>query len=353
MTLADTLAWLVDIPSETGREDAIASAVADRLASGRRPLRRRGNTVVVGEPDGRPLLVLVGHLDTVPSQGQGPARIEGGRLHGLGAADMKAGLAVMIHLLEDPALADSPLVGVFYEGEEGPAAGNGLGPALEAWPWLQQAWFAVVLEPSDGEIQVGCNGAMNARVVFRGATAHSARPWLGENAITKAGEWLAEMHRRRPRDVVIDGLVYREVMAVTRATGGMASNIIPGEFTLNLNYRFTPDLSVEEAEARLRAACAVADDVEIVDVAPAGPVDTSHPFVSVLAETTGAALAAKQGWTDVARLGAYGVPAVNFGPGETAQAHQADESVPLDAVEATFDGLRRAILQGARSTDSS
>ena len=355
MNLVDTLAWLVDIPSETGREQAIADAVAERLSGGHRPIRRKGNTLVVGELDERPMLALVGHLDTVPSQGQGPSRIEGGRLHGLGAADMKAGLAVMIHLLEDAAVADADLgvVGVFYEGEEGPAAGNSLGPTLEEWPWLQQAWFAVVLEPSDGEIQVGCNGAMNARVVFRGATAHSARPWLGENAITKAGEWLAEMHRRPAREVVVDGLVYREVMSVTRAAGGIASNIIPGEFTLNLNYRFTPDLSVEEAEARLRAVCAVADEVEIVDVAPAGPVDTSHPFVSVLVEVTGAPLTAKQGWTDVARLGAYGVAAVNFGPGETAQAHQADESVALAAVEDAFTGLRAALLQGARSTVSS
>lgn len=355
MKLVDTLAWLVDIPSETGSERAIADAVGERLTGGLRAVRRRGNSLVVGEPDDRPLLLLAGHLDTVPAQGQGPARVEGGRLHGLGAADMKGGLAVMIHLLEDREVADADLavVGIFYEGEEGPAAGNALGPILEEFTWLRQGWFAVVLEPSDREIQVGCNGAMNARVVFRGATAHSARPWLGENAITKAGEWLAELHRLRPRPVKIDGLVYREVMSVTRAGGGIASNIIPGEFTLNLNYRFTPDLSVEEAEARLRAACAPADEVEIVDLAPAGPVDTSHPFVAALAETTGAHLAAKQGWTDVARFGVYGVPAVNFGPGETAQAHQADESVELASVEDAFAGLRRAILQGARSTVSS
>ena len=130
MNLVDTLAWLVDIPSETGREQAIADAVAERLSGGHRPIRRKGNTLVVGELDERPMLALVGHLDTVPSQGQGPSRIEGGRLHGLGAADMKAGLAVMIHLLEDAAVADADLgvVGVFYEGEEGPAAGNSLAP---------------------------------------------------------------------------------------------------------------------------------------------------------------------------------------------------------------------------------
>ncbi len=356
MSLVDTLAWLVDIPSVTGDEAAIADAVEARLAAGPRPVTRRGNTLVVGDDaDRRRRLLLVGHLDTVPSQGQGPARVEGGRLWGLGAADMKAGLAVMIHLLEDEELLDTEigLVGVFYEGEEGPAAGNSLGPTLEAFPWLTDAWFAVVLEPSDAEVQVGCNGAMNVRVVFRGSSAHSARPWLGENAITKAGSWLARMHRLEPREVDLGGLVYREVMSVTRARGGIATNIIPAEFTLNLNYRFTPDRTIVEAERRVREVCAAADEVEIVDVAPAGPVEVDHPFVRTLVEVSNAPLTAKQGWTDVARLGAYGVPAVNYGPGETARAHQVAESVEVVAVEEAFRRLRAAILHGARSTQSS
>lgn len=347
--LAETLRWLVDVPSETGNEGRICTQVAARLLTtfGEAGVARVGNSVVVGSRRGAPLLLLVGHLDTVPPQGQGPARIADGRLHGLGATDMKGGLAVMIHLLEDPAVRTGPfdVVGVFYEGEEGPAAGNGLESVLGRLEWLKEAEFAVVLEPSDGEIQLGCNGVVNARVGFRGVAAHSARPWWGENAISKAGEWLAAMHRRAPEPVVIDGLEYRAVMSVTMARGGVASNIIPAAFDLNLNYRFTPDLTVEEAIQRLRAVCEEADEVEIVDSAPAGPVRADHPVVERLRAVSGAAPAPKQGWTDVARLGTYGVPAINYGPGETALAHTPAESVSLADLGAVHAALR-AVLVG-------
>ena len=220
---------------------------------------------------------------------------------------------------------------------------NGLGPVLDANPWLTEAEFAVVLEPSDGQIQVGCNGSINATVTFTGSSAHSARPWWGENAITKAGEWLAAMHRREPVLHVVDGLEYREVMSVTTASGGIARNVIPDRFSLNLNYRFTPDRSVEEALQVLSAVCEEADELDVVDIAPAGPVEAAHPFVERLVRESGSELAAKQGWTDVARLGQYGVPAVNFGPGRASEAHQKHEFVALAEIESTFAALRRAL----------
>ena len=342
MTPTETLAWLVDIPSETGDERAICDAVTDRLAH--LPSRRINHSLVVGERTGKPMVLLVGHLDTVPSQGQSPARVEAGRLYGLGAADMKGGVAVMIHLLEDD-LAEGPydMVGVFYEAEEGAAIDNGLEPVLRSEAWLSDAEFAVVLEPCDGEIQVGCNGVVNARVTFSGKSAHSARPWWGENAVSKAGEWLARMHTRPPDPHVIDGLEYREVMSVTRAIGGIANNIIPPEFTLNLNYRFSPRRTVEEAVQCLLDVCDDADEVSIVDSAPAGPVRADHPFVTALAAASGARLAPKQGWTDVARLGVYGIPGVNYGPGSAQQAHQAVEWVDLRDLEATYDALRAVL----------
>ena len=342
-SLTDTATWLVDIPSVTGNETAIVEAIAERL--GGMDEHRIGRSLVVGRPTGGPMVLLVGHLDTVPSQGQGPARIVDGALHGLGAADMKGGLAVMIHLLEAADVVAGPyaVVGVFYEAEEGPMDANGLGPVLDANPWLTDAEFAVVLEPSDSQIQLGCNGSINATVTFTGSSAHSARPWWGENAITKAGDWLATMHRREPELHVVDGLEYREVMSVTTASGGIARNVIPDRFTLNLNYRFTPDRSVEEAIGVLGKACTGADSFEIVDVAPAGPVDASHPFVDRLQRASGAELAAKQGWTDVARLGVYGVPAVNFGPGRASEAHQKDEFVAITEIESTFSALRQTL----------
>lgn len=343
-SLVDTLRWLVDTPSETGKEGRLCTALAARMMAswGEPAVRRVGNSLAVGVRTDRPLLLLVGHIDTVPRQGQGPAELVDGRLVGLGAADMKGGVAVMVHLLEDGQVRAGPfdVVGIFYEGEEGPAAGNGLEPVLRKVEWLAEADFAVVLEPSDGEIQLGCNGLINARVTFLGRAAHSARPWLGENAITKAGEWLAQMHGRAPEPVMVEGLEFREVMSVTKAEGGVASNIIPAEFHLNLNYRFSPLRTEEEAERVLGEVCAAADRVEVVDSAPAGPVVADHPLVERLREATGAPLAAKQGWTDVARLGAYGVAAVNFGPGETALAHRPDESVALEDLERVFEALR-------------
>lgn len=348
-TLADTLAWLVDIPSVTTGEGRIATEIAARLypALGLDGVDRFGNSLIAGRRTGRPLFVLAGHIDTVPSQGQGPARVQEGRLHGLGAADMKSGVAVMLHLLEDPAvtMGSYDVVGIFYAGEEGPSAGNELEQVLNAALWLQDAELAVVLEPSDGEIQVGCNGIINARVSFVGKSAHSARPWLGENAISKAGDFLAGLHRRQPEVVEIGGLVYREVVSATRAQGGIANNIIPPVFELNLNYRFAPTRTVAEAEAALREICAASDQVEVVDAAPAGPVDTDHVLLDKLAAAAGAARTAKQGWTDVARLGARGIQAVNFGPGETTQAHQADESVALSDLDRSFEALR-SILTG-------
>jgi succinyl-diaminopimelate desuccinylase len=348
LDLPATLAWLVDIPSVTGDESQICTELATRLYEtlGRDAVDRIGDSLIAGRRTGRPLLLLVGHLDTVPSQGQQPARIVDGRLHGLGAADMKAGLAVMVHLLEDPevALGRYDPVGVFYAGEEGPSADNQLEEVLQAATWLHQAEFAAVLEPSDGELQVGCNGIINARVAFAGKSAHSARPWLGDNAISKAGEWLATLHRLGPNPVDLGGMIYREVISVTRASGGIANNIIPPRFELNLNFRFAPNRSIEEAEALLRRACEEVDEFEVIDSAPAGPVRVDAPFLNELARVSGVARTAKQGWTDVARLGTYGVVGVNYGPGETAQAHQADESVALTDLETVFANLKAAII---------
>lgn len=346
-TLGETLTWLVDIPSVTGDEGRICTAIATRLypSLGRDAVVRFSDSLIVGRRTGRPLLVLAGHLDTVPSQGQDPARVAGGRLHGLGAADMKGGLAVMIHLLEDPGIQAGPydVFGIFYAGEEGPSSGNQLEEVLTRAAWVSQAEFAVVLEPSDGELQIGCNGIINATVSFEGRSAHSARPWLGENAVTKAGEWMTRLHQLEPAEVDIDGMVYREVISVTRASGGIANNIIPPRFDLNVNYRFPPTRSLKEAEAYLAEVCSEADGFVITDSAPSGPVRVDTPFMTNLAKVSGAPRAAKQGWTDVARFGVYGVPAVNYGPGEAARAHQVAESVALADLETVFQNLHSVL----------
>jgi succinyl-diaminopimelate desuccinylase len=190
-------------------------------------------------------------------------------------------------------------------------------------------------------MELGCNGVLNADVVFKGSTSHSARPWMGENAVTKAGEWLAAMHEREPELVDIGGLEYREVFSVTKAEGGIANNIIPGEFVVNLNHRFPPIYSIEQAEERLREVAGAADEVVIKDRAPSGSVDLDHEGVQRLDALIGRERLAKQGWTDVARLTSRGAVAVNYGPGLVAQAHQVGEYVSIEYMDTVYDVLEK------------
>ena len=345
MTLLDTLTWLVDIPSVTGEEGPLCEALAERLAGTYpdRDMRRIGNSLVVGTRTDRPLILLVGHIDTVPAQGQGPARVEGDRLFGLGTSDMKSGVAVMVHLLEDRSVRDGPydVVGVFYDAEEGPHARNGLEPVLQGLPWLAEAAFAVVTEPTDLELQLGCQGLVNATVRFEGKAAHSARPWLGENAVTKAGEWLTGLHGRKPEPYEVGGLTFYEVFSVTRASGGIANNVIPPTFDLHLNYRFAPHRSGSDALGRLAEITAAADSVDVLECVDGAPVPEGNRFLDRLVAISDALVTPKQAWTDVARLARYGIPAVNYGPGEVAQAHKATESVPIANLDPAYNALQR------------
>ncbi len=349
MTLEETLVSLVDIPSVTGAEGRLCTALAQRLLPvyDMDGVSRIGNSLVVGRRTGRPILALVGHIDTVPEQGNGTARIADGMVYGLGTSDMKGGVAVMVHLLEDELVraSDFDVVGVFYDKEEGSMADNGLEPVLDAVPWLEEAEFAVVLEPTDLELQLGCNGSLNARITFMGSSAHSARPWLGSNAITRAGAWLDEMHRREPQPVTVAGLEFLEVFSVTKAGGGIAHNVIPPRFDLNLNYRFPPIYSMEDAARRVAEVAAAADDVEVIDAAPSGEIAEDNPHLQRLATVSGAERTAKQAWTDVARLTSRGIAAVNYGPGLVAQAHQVGEHVPIANLEACYTTLRRFLTE--------
>ena len=343
--LADTLAWLVGIPSVTGSEGRIATAVSERLLpiwtlSG---VQRFGNSVVVGQRTGRPLISIYGHLDTVPEQdGNATLRVEKGRMFGLGTSDMKAGLAVMVHLLEDEGVrsGEYDVIGVFYDKEEGPAAENGLEHVLEEASWLAQSDIAIVMEPTDLKLELGCNGTMNADVIFNGTASHSARPWFGENAVTKSAKWLSKMHALEPVSHIISGLDYREVFTVTRAEGGIANNVVPSQFRLNLNYRFTPDMTAADARTRLLDIASEADEVIVGDSAPAGAVPEGNKHLLRLESLLGGERFPKQGWTDVARLTAWGIPAVNYGPGDPGVAHQAGESVVLQSLDVAYGVMR-------------
>lgn len=332
MNLAETLLSLCRIASPIGEEGELCDTIAAWLA--RYPVRRYGNSLVVPvrRGSGGPKVALAGHLDTVRTAHDAPPRIEGDRLYGAGAADMKSGLALMLEVAEAPPHG-SDLTLVFYAREEGPFDENELGPVLAADPELAQVDVAVALEPSDNKLQLGCGGSLHAKVSFRGRTAHSARPWQGENAIHKAAPLLARLGALEPSSSMIDGLEWKRVVSATLASGGRAKNVVPDLFELNLNHRFGPDLSPAEAERVVRELVGDDAEVEVVDLAPPAPPFRDHPLVQALVESGALAVEPKTGWTDVARFAALGIPAVNFGPGTQAQAHQRNEWTLLPALD--------------------
>jgi succinyl-diaminopimelate desuccinylase len=339
-SLGETLLWLCAIASPIGEERALCDAVSGRLGKLQlaAPIRRYGDSIVVplvrGGGAKRPHVALAGHLDTVRTE-NGPARIEGGRCFGAGASDMKSGLALMIALAErlERERLGVDLTLVFYAREEGPFAENELGPVLERDPELAGVDLAVCLEPSDNRLHLGCNGSIHAQVTFEGKTGHSARPWEGQNAVYLAAPFLAEMAARVPEAHVIDGLIYRTVTTVTQAKdGGRGRNVVPDRFVLNLNHRFAPDTSLGDAERNVLALVGDRAKVELTDLSPAAMPNASHPFVRALVAAGVRGVEPKQAWTDVARFAARGIAAVNFGPGENAQAHQRNESTALALV---------------------
>jgi succinyl-diaminopimelate desuccinylase len=297
--------------------------------------------VPLARGSGGPAVALIGHLDVVRTEHDGEPRIEGERLLAPGAADMKSGLALMIDLAERAERPAVDLTLVFYAREEGPFAENELGRVLDDDPELRRAGFAVALEPSDNKLQLGCSGSLHASVAFRGRTAHSARPWQGENAIHKAGALLVRLGALAPRRSRLDGLEWTTVTSATLASGGRGRNIVPDRFELNLNHRFGPDTTPEAARAELCRL--VGDDAEVtfVDVSPAAPPRRSHPLVQALADSGVVAVEPKQAWTDVARFAELGIPAVNFGPGTQSQAHQKNEWTSLPQLYAGREILLR------------
>jgi len=341
--LRDTLLALTRIPSPIGEEAELCDHVEVRLRNslGSKTITRFHDSLVVrvAQRPSAPRIALVGHLDTVRTEHDGPPRIEGDRLYGAGAADMKSGLAVMIELAERLDLSALPcdLTMIFYEREEGPFDENGLGPILDTFPELHELDLAICLEPSDNHAQLGAMGTIHATLTFLGHTAHSARPWQGDNALYKAAAFLRMLEQRAPRDVDIDGYVFREVMTPTVLEGGGPRNVVPGQANLNVNFRFAPGRTPEQAFAEL---CELAGDscsIRATDMAPAGRPHANDRYVQFLMSCGVHGVRSKQAWTDVARFDAIGVPGVNLGPGTAAQAHQPNEYTGLDEL---LDGYR-------------
>jgi succinyl-diaminopimelate desuccinylase len=290
------------------------------------------------EPDGRPVVALCGHLDTVPihEEDRRRPRRDADRIVAPGSSDMKGGIAVMMELAErlPRARRFCDLVLVLYAREEGPYLENELEELLREPRRLGAIDLALCLEPTDNVLQLGCVGSIHATFVFHGKSAHSARPWHGENAVHRSGALLAELAARAPREARSGGLAFREVVSVTRIEGGRARNVVPDRCTLNVNFRFAPDRTAQAASEELRALGARhGAEVTLTDVSPACPAWQDHPLVRRIVERTRVAVEPKQAWTDVARLAERGIPAVNLGPGATSQAHQRGEWVEIPALE--------------------
>jgi succinyl-diaminopimelate desuccinylase len=322
---------LIDIPSESRHEAEAAAHVHRVLSAGGVPVRDAGDTCVVAgvtERGDRPLVLLGGHLDTVPAQGNIPGRIEDGVVHGLGAADMLGACAVMVELALAGIGGDAIDVGyVFFGREELPPADSALVPLLEREPGLRTADLAIMMEPTSGTIHAGCLGNVNATWTFTGRSGHSARPWLADNAIHRAAAGIAAVAAVPDRPTEFDGLEFVEVVSVTKVQGGIAGNVVPGEATAHVNFRYAPDRDPESAAAWLHDLCDPFGRLDIVGNAPSGPVATTNPLARRLRAVGDLPVWPKQAWTPVAEFAAAGVDAVNFGPGDPAQAHTVGEQV--------------------------
>ncbi|WP_328468884.1 succinyl-diaminopimelate desuccinylase [Streptomyces sp. NBC_00448] len=340
--VAGLTAQLVDVESVSRAEGELADLVAAALAA-QPHLRvdRDGNAVVARTELGRTeRVVLAGHLDTVPIADNLPSRLDSdGVLWGCGTSDMKAGVAVQLKLAAGLREPNRDLTFVFYDAEEIAAEFNGLKRLAERHPEWLAGDFAVLMEPTDGRVDGGCQGTLRVRVQTTGRRAHSARSWLGENAIHKAAPILARLAAYEPRRVEIDGLVYPEGLNAVLIEGGHAGNVIPDTCAVTVNYRFSPDQSEAEALDRVRE---VFDGFEVVltDSAPGALPGLSQPAAAAFVAAIGTPPAAKEAWTDVARFSALGVPAVNYGPGDPTLAHTREENVRIAAVQEAERKLR-------------
>jgi succinyl-diaminopimelate desuccinylase len=335
---------LCDVESVSGNEGPLADGVEAALR--RLPhleVMRDGDAVVARTGLGRAeRVVLAGHLDTVPVAGNLPVRLEGdasdGVLVGRGTADMKGGIAVQLKVAVSLTAPSRDVTLVFYDHEEVDAASNGLGRLAREHPEWLTGHLAVLLEPTAAGIEGGCNGTMRAEVVTRGVAAHSARWWRGRNAVHEAGRVLARLQAYEPREVEVEGLVYREGLNAVAISGGIAGNIIPDECRIVVNYRFAPDRDASAAAEHVREVFE-GYEVEIVDAADGARPGLDRPAAAAFVAAIGAEPRAKEGWTDVARFSALGVPAVNFGPGDPSVAHADDEHVPVAHLRSCEEAL--------------
>jgi succinyl-diaminopimelate desuccinylase len=338
---AGLTAALCDIESVSGQEQRIADEIEAALRDlPHLEVLRHGNNVVARTSLGRAeRVVLAGHLDTVPIAANLPCAVRDGRIYGCGTTDMKSGVAVALRLAYSVEAPHRDVTYVFYDCEEVEATRNGLGRLVRDHPDWVAGDFAVLMEPSNATVEGGCQGTLRADVTTRGQRAHSARSWMGDNAIHAAAQVLARLEEHEPAQVEIDGLVYREGLNAVAITGGVAGNVIPDECVVSVNYRFAPDKTEAAAEAVVRRVF-TGFDVAVTDSAPGALPGLGEPSAAAFVAAVGGEPQPKFGWTDVSRFSALGVPAVNYGPGDPNVAHTRDEYVDIASIAAVEDRLR-------------
>ncbi|MFM1984386.1 MAG: hypothetical protein RL723_821 [Actinomycetota bacterium] len=342
---------ICDIESVSGNETALANAIEAALRKyAHLEVIRDGDAIVARTNLGRPSrVVIAGHIDTVPVAGNLPVQMLSMEreqvLYGRGTVDMKAGVAVQLKLAATITEPSSDVTYIFYDHEEVEASKNGLGRLAKNHPELLDASFAVLCEPTSAEVEGGCNGTMRVELNFKGIKAHSARPWMGKNAIHDAAAALTTLAAYVPAEIEVDGLVYRESLNAVLIKGGIATNVIPDDCTITVNYRFAPSKSGAQAEAHLREVF-VGVDLAVVDVAEGARPGLDRPEAVAFLAATKSQARPKYGWTDVARFSALGIPAVNFGPGDPSKAHADDEAVPVSQIYACENALRAWLSVG-------
>ena len=334
-------AQLVDTPSVSGEEGPLTDAIEGALRSlPHLTVHRDGNAIVARTTLGRAeRVILAGHVDTVPVAGNLPARVEGSRLYGCGTTDMKSGLAVQLRLAASLTSPSRDVTYVFYDCEEVAADRNGLLRLSRHSPELLAGDFAVLMEPSSGEVEGGCQGTLRAEVTVPGQRAHTARSWMGRNAIHEAGAVLDVLRAYVPRQPEVDGLRYHEGLNAVGIRGGVAGNVVPDECAVTVNYRFAPDLTGEQAAEFVRSVFS-AWPVTVLDVADGARPGLGQPAAAEFVKVVGGTPRAKLGWTDVARFSALGIPAVNYGPGISEIAHTAGEYVEIAKIAECESRLR-------------
>jgi succinyl-diaminopimelate desuccinylase len=355
--LAERTLELVNIQSESGHEEAIRSRLLELMPS-ELAAEYAGDEAFLFVPERRPdapLVILAGHYDTVPAQANIPGRIEGGAVHGLGASDMKGGVAVAVELARDLTRAEPGLYDVallLFGREELPPEHNPLPALFEGSRMAHDAALAVLLEPTNGQVHAGCLGHLCVRLSFRGVSGHSARPWDADNAIERALEGLQPVLSAARRDVVVGGLTFREVLSVTRFEAGIADNVIPELAVATVSFRYAPDRTPTEARSYLETLVDGRAEIEVVGDSPPGGVVAQSPLVEALVEAGARGVEPKQAWTNVADFTARGIDALNFGPGHTERAHRRDELVEIAALVHAYETLWRFLTGRIREDET-